>query len=755
MRLTSFTRLWSRVPVPTRLARGLLLVALILVGATCRLDKLIVGPQGALLAVTPSMPDSLVDSAAFGSTAIKVDSAYITNDGGGELSWTATIKHGSSWLSLDTASGVAPYYLKVLLNPTGLDSQVYRDTVVVQSTGGQGTLEVPIRFDIHSCRFTPIALDDSISTDLTAADCGAPHRPPGYYARLFTFPGTINDSVTIEVPAGYDAYVALDTALAPAAVPFSEADDCLGTPGDPCLYYQRLPRNATYFIEVTSADSGDTGPFTLRLMHPRRPNLPVSPEQLLSDSVTVIPIGDTITASSLLFRAVISDPDLGDVVHLEAEVQPVGTGFSAPNVPNGPAVANGQVGWITISGLADNVSYHWRVRAADNTGRQGDWVERGGTPDFRIAVPHPPTIAALNQFQIDSVTSIAVGGVSDTDFVVLRATLNDQDPGDQLRLQVEVREVGTGFIDSPTDESGPVATGGFAAVRVGSLPNATDFHWQARAVDQGGDTSAWVSFPITPPNSESARDFRIQLLFVPDAPTALLQFQNDGSTLIPVGGDASQTNVVFKGTVSDPDAGQTVRLDVEYKPVGTDFTDTPTVQSTPVANGAQATVPSLALTPNTDYHWQARAVDNTGREGAWVSYPTPNANPETDPDFHVALPVSQLIFTVQPTSAVAGVAINPAIRVTAADQFGAAVTSFTGNITLAIVNPGGAILSGTNPQPAVAGVATFNNISIDKAGTYTLQATVPGFNRTSSAFTISAGPTTQLVFTTHPVTTTA
>ena len=734
------------------MARGLLVAAVILVGTTCRLSDLIGTPKAALLAVDPAAPDSLIDSAAVGSTALHEDTISVTNEGGGELHWTARSKQGSTWLLLPVDSGTAPTPLLVQFDPEGRGNGMYYDTVVVQSTTG-GALETPVRLEIHPCRDTPITLDDSVSDSLTTADCGAPHRPLGHFAQLFRFSGTINDSVTIEVPASFDAYVALDTALAPASEPFSAEDDCLGTPGVPCLYYQRLPRNDTYYIEVTSADSADTGSFKVRLMHPRRPNPPVSPEQLLNDSTTVIAIGDTITATDLLFRAVISDPDLGDVVHLEAEVRPLLTDFTGPNIPNGPAVANGQTAWISVSGLADNVSYHWRVRAGDNTGRQGDWVEFNGNPAFRIAVPHPPTIAAPNQFQIDSVTSIATNGVSDTDFVVLRATLNDQDPGDQLRLQVEVKEVGTNFIDSPTDESGPVTTGGSAAVRVGPLPNAKDYHWQARAIDQTGDTSAWISYPITPPNSESARDFRIQLLHVPDAPTALAQYQSDASTLIPVGGDASQTNVVFKGIVSDPDVGQTVRLDVEYKPVGTGFTDQPTVSSTFVTSGSQATVGSLTLSANTDYHWQARAVDNVGRPGGWVSYPTPSPNPETDRDFHVALPVTQLIFTVQPTDEVAGVAIAPAVRVTAADQFGAPVTSFTGNVTMTIdQGPAGATLTGTTTVAAVLGVATFGNLILTKMGTYVLRATTssPSLTITSGAFNITPAPTSQLVFTTNP-----
>ena len=42
-------------------------------------------------------------------------------------------------------------------------------------------------------------------------------------------------------------------------------------------------------------------------------------------------------------------------------------------------------------------------------------------------------------------------------------------------------------------------------------------------------------------------------------------------------------------------------------------------------------------------------------------------------------------------------------------------------------NPGGGTLSGTNPVAAVSGVATFANLSIDKAGNgYTLTASAGG-----------------------------
>src|SRR5437773_1733100 len=60
-------------------------------------------------------------------------------------------------------------------------------------------------------------------------------------------------------------------------------------------------------------------------------------------------------------------------------------------------------------------------------------------------------------------------------------------------------------------------------------------------------------------------------------------------------------------------------------------------------------------------------------------------------------------------------------------------------------NPSTGTLSGTKTVAAVAGVATFPGLSIDKVGTgYTLTATGAG-STTSAAFNITAGTATQLV----------
>src|SRR5213079_3150969 len=124
----------------------------------------------------------------------------------------------------------------------------------------------------------------------------------------------------------------------------------------------------------------------------------------------------------------------------------------------------------------------------------------------------------------------------------------------------------------------------------------------------------------------------------------------------------------------------------------------------------------------------------------------------------IAGTATQLAFTVQPSTTVAGAAINPAVQVTAFDAAGNPVPSFTGSVTVALGNnPGGSTLSGTTTVAAVNGVASFGDLSANKTGTsYALSATATGLNpATSSGFNITPGAAIQLVFGTQPSTTVA
>jgi hypothetical protein len=77
----------------------------------------------------------------------------------------------------------------------------------------------------------------------------------------------------------------------------------------------------------------------------------------------------------------------------------------------------------------------------------------------------------------------------------------------------------------------------------------------------------------------------------------------------------------------------------------------------------------------------------------------------------------------QPSNGVVGQALAGPITVAVVDAYGNTVTTSTAPVTLALASgPAGANLSGTTTIHAVHGVATFTNLSVNVAGTYTPKA---------------------------------
>ena len=88
---------------------------------------------------------------------------------------------------------------------------------------------------------------------------------------------------------------------------------------------------------------------------------------------------------------------------------------------------------------------------------------------------------------------------------------------------------------------------------------------------------------------------------------------------------------------------------------------------------------------------------------------------------------TRLLFAKHPADVTAGDIIAPAVKVRVVDAEDRTVTGSNVSITIAITGStgtAGAVLSGTLIRPTVAGVATFDDLSIDKSGSgYTLRAT--------------------------------
>lgn len=115
-------------------------------------------------------------------------------------------------------------------------------------------------------------------------------------------------------------------------------------------------------------------------------------------------------------------------------------------------------------------------------------------------------------------------------------------------------------------------------------------------------------------------------------------------------------------------------------------------------------------------------------------------------------PAAQLAFIVQPSNGAPGQTLGPT-AIAIQDASGNLVTTAANPITLALgTNTTGATLGGTLTLNPVNGVASFQDLSVNLAGTYDLTATADGLtSATSQPFTVTDQPiATTLNFVTQP-----
>ena len=111
-----------------------------------------------------------------------------------------------------------------------------------------------------------------------------------------------------------------------------------------------------------------------------------------------------------------------------------------------------------------------------------------------------------------------------------------------------------------------------------------------------------------------------------------------------------------------------------------------------------------------------------------------------------------VVVTAQPPGGVAA-GSGFGLSVTAEDSSGNVDTSFDGTVTLALdINPGGSVLGGTLTATARNGVATFADLTLEKAGTgYTIRISSTGVaGTTTNPFEVTPLAATQLVVTAQP-----
>ena len=185
---------------------------------------------------------------------------------------------------------------------------------------------------------------------------------------------------------------------------------------------------------------------------------------------------------------------------------------------------------------------------------------------------------------------------------------------------------------------------------------------------------------------------------------------------------------------------------------GTGFSTTAGNNTVTFNNGAvghvtSSTTTSLSVTFDT-------LATSLGALNATVTVTAVGSTGPTQVATVVAGAASKLVVISQPTNTVSGAVISPAVTVQIQDANGFLTTS-TANVTLSLNGIG--TLSGTKTVAAVAGVATFNNLSVDKAATgYTLSATSAGLTPiNSNTFNITAGAAAKLAVITQPTNTVA
>ncbi len=221
----------------------------------------------------------------------------------------------------------------------------------------------------------------------------------------------------------------------------------------------------------------------------------------------------------------------------------------------------------------------------------------------------------------------------------------------------------------------------------------------------------------------------------PGAPAALA-FSVQPSSAVAGVGIAPSVQVALVDAYGNPSPGAaSVTLSLGTNPGGGTLSGTLTV----AAVAGVATFPGLSIDKvGTGYTLAATATGLTGATSAAFNI-TPAAP-------------AALAFGQQPTNVAAAASIAPAVTVAIQDAFGNLTTS-TANVTVAIgTNPASGTLGGTLTQAAVAGVATFPNLVVDKVGTgYTLTAASGALTgATSVPFNVTHGAARELVFTQGP-----
>lgn len=215
------------------------------------------------------------------------------------------------------------------------------------------------------------------------------------------------------------------------------------------------------------------------------------------------------------------------------------------------------------------------------------------------------------------------------------------------------------------------------------------------------------------------------------------------STRITVSPVANQVQIV-SGSGQTASAGSSLPQQLVVKVLAADNLPVVGVPVTFAATGGGSVTPANTVSDTLGF---ARATATLGASVGTANFTAtiPNVAPVTFSQTATSGVATKLGFNQQPSTTVAGVVMAPAVTVALLDAANNTVSTSGGTVTIALTSAGGATLGGTLTQPISGGVATFNNLTVDKAASYTLTATSTGLaSGTSNSFTINPAAATAM-----------
>ena len=157
----------------------------------------------------------------------------------------------------------------------------------------------------------------------------------------------------------------------------------------------------------------------------------------------------------------------------------------------------------------------------------------------------------------------------------------------------------------------------------------------------------------------------------------------------------------------------------------------------------------------------ALSVDKTGDGDALTASSGPSYTGATSTVFSVAVGAPALLaFVRQPSALTAGSVMAPSVAVAVEDAFGNVETGDdSSTVSLALdTTSGTGALAGGGPVTTQGGIATFDGLSVDRAGkddTLAASSSPSYVGAASVPFAVTPGPATQLAFVQQPTTVTA